>query len=158
MKFSIANPVSTWMGERLTLPGAVDFSCFFFFFFFVCFFPLFLFSHYSVIHSNNSVCICSADAFSYDMIRICLPCTLEDSKKKLYKEKVVSRRIRRGSGSSVELPYPTIDSKFHFHGKLWISIGYRIYPKYQHPLLFTLYFSSSPFDNLRVRLCKLLDE
>ena len=73
------------------------------------FFPLFLFSHYSVIHSNNFVCICSADAFSYDMTRICLSCTLEDSKK-LFKEKVVSRRIRRGSGPSVEFPHPTIDS------------------------------------------------
>ena len=30
MKLSNANPVSAWMGERLTLPGAVDFSCIFF--------------------------------------------------------------------------------------------------------------------------------
>ena len=40
IKLSIANPVSTWIGERLTLPAAVDFSrsffppIFFFFFFF----------------------------------------------------------------------------------------------------------------------------
>ena len=29
MKLSNANPVSTWMGERLTLPGAVDYQCIF---------------------------------------------------------------------------------------------------------------------------------
>ena len=29
MKLSNANPISAWMGERLTLPGAVDFSCIF---------------------------------------------------------------------------------------------------------------------------------
>ena len=44
VKLSNANPVSAWIGERLTLPGVVDFSCilfscsvpvlFFFFFFF----------------------------------------------------------------------------------------------------------------------------
>ena len=30
-KLSNANPVSSWMGERLTLPGAVEFSSIFFF-------------------------------------------------------------------------------------------------------------------------------
>ena len=34
VKLSNANPVSTWLGERLTLPSTADFSCFFFFFFF----------------------------------------------------------------------------------------------------------------------------
>ena len=43
MKLSNANPVSAWMGERLTLPGAVDFSCILFFFFFLC---LLLFSFF----------------------------------------------------------------------------------------------------------------
>ena len=61
---SNANSVSAWIGERLTLPGAVAFSCIFFlFFFFLC---LLLFSLF-FIPSNNSVCICSADALSYDM-------------------------------------------------------------------------------------------
>ena len=31
MKLSNANPVSAWIGERLTIPGAVDFSFIFFF-------------------------------------------------------------------------------------------------------------------------------
>ena len=72
-------PVSTWIGERLTLLGVVDFSCvFFFFFLFFCFFlfvfffacSVFCFSFFFVILlslSNKSVCICSADAFSYPM-------------------------------------------------------------------------------------------
>ena len=77
MKLSNANPVSAWMGERLTLPGAVDFSCIFFSSFSV---PA-PFFHYFVIHCNNSVCIYSADAFSYDMTRICLSSTWEDNIK-----------------------------------------------------------------------------
>ena len=36
MKLSNANPVSAWMGERLTLPGAVDFNVFFRLFFCAC--------------------------------------------------------------------------------------------------------------------------
>ena len=40
VKLSNANPVSTWIGERLTLPSTADFSCFFVFF---CFFFLFCF-------------------------------------------------------------------------------------------------------------------
>ena len=52
--------------------------------------------------------------------------------------------IRREIGKAVEFRL-----KFHFHGKYGITsinLGYRIYPKYSHPLLFTLYFSStSPF-------------
>ena len=32
MKLSNANPASSWMGERLTLPGAVEFSRIFFLF------------------------------------------------------------------------------------------------------------------------------
>ena len=31
VKLSNANPVTTWIGERLTLLGVVDFSCIFFF-------------------------------------------------------------------------------------------------------------------------------
>ena len=42
MKLSNANPVSTWKGERLTLPGAVDFSGIFVFFLCTC---SFFFSH-----------------------------------------------------------------------------------------------------------------
>ena len=34
MKLSNANPVSAWMGERLTLAGAEEFSCIFILFFF----------------------------------------------------------------------------------------------------------------------------
>ena len=48
MKLCNANPVSAWMGDRLTLPGAVDFSCILLFFFCSC-----SFFHYFVIHSNN---------------------------------------------------------------------------------------------------------
>ena len=76
MKLSNAYPVSAWMGERLTLPGAVDFSCIFFFIFCAC-----SFFHYFVIHRTNSVCICSADALSYHMTRICLSSTWEDNTK-----------------------------------------------------------------------------
>ena len=36
-------PVSTWIGERLTLLGVVDFSCFFLFFFFFFFFVVVFF-------------------------------------------------------------------------------------------------------------------
>ena len=43
----------------------------------------------------------------------------------------------------------TFDPNFHFHGQFWIHwihFEYCIYPKYSHPLLFTLYLSStSPF-------------
>ena len=40
VKLSNTNPVSAWIGERLTLPGVVDFSCILF----SCFVPvLFLF-------------------------------------------------------------------------------------------------------------------
>ena len=68
VKLSNANPVSAWIGERLTLPGVVDFSCilfscsvpvlFFFFFFFDILFLILL------SLSNYSICICSADVFS----------------------------------------------------------------------------------------------
>ena len=70
VKLSNANPVSAWIGERLTLPSTADFSCFFVFFvlFFSClltfFFFFFFFCRHFVTHSNNSVCMCSADAFS----------------------------------------------------------------------------------------------
>ena len=84
VKLSNANPVSTWIGERLTLPSTADISCLFvfclfvfflllfFLFFFVCFFffvlffslPTEFFYRHFVTHSNNSVCMCSADAFS----------------------------------------------------------------------------------------------
>ena len=112
------------------------FFVFFYSFFFFFFFFFFLgggggwgvgvgggccFLHYSVIHSN-SFFVCSAEAFSNDMIRICFSCTWEDSIK-LCKEKVVSRRtcmikdgFRGVSGASVELPNSTFDSKVHFHG------------------------------------------
>ena len=52
---------------------------------------------------------------------------------------------------------PLFDSEFHFHGQFCINViklGFRIYPKYSHPLLLTLYFSStSPF-----KCVKLLGE
>ena len=38
VKLSNANPVSTWIGERLTLPSTADISCLFVWFFFVVFF------------------------------------------------------------------------------------------------------------------------
>ena len=44
MKLSNANPVSAWMGKRLTLPGAVDFSCIFFLHF-LCLLLFSLFCH-----------------------------------------------------------------------------------------------------------------
>ena len=68
VKLSNANPVSTWIDERLTLPSTADFSCFFlffvFFFFFVFFLPTHFFYRHFVTHSNNSVCMCSAEDFS----------------------------------------------------------------------------------------------
>ena len=45
----------------------------------------------------------------------------------------------RGSWGTIE---PLFDSNFHFHGKLWINVtdlGYRNYPIYSLPWLFTLY-------------------
>ena len=141
MKLSNANPVSAWMCERLTLTGAVDFSCIFFFFFFFCACSFF---HYFVIHSSNSVCICSADALSYDMTRICLSSIWEDNIK-LWKENSSQSadmynqgRIRRGFGGFNRAPpTSTFESKVHFHWKLWINLGFRIYPKYPHPLFLT---------------------
>ena len=101
------NPVSTWIGERLTLLGVVDFSCIFFLF--LCPF-CFLFLTFSLILlslSNKSVCICSADAFSYPMT--CLGYVFTVNGKIIQNFKiVVSRRIcivmnefRGGSGASV---------------------------------------------------------
>ena len=56
---------------------------------------------------------------------------------------------------------PPFDSKFHFRAKFWINLinlGYRIHPKYLHPVFFTLYSSlTSPFYYLSVCV-KLLDE
>ena len=56
-----------------------------------------------------------------------------------------------GGWWSVEPPF---DTKFYFHGNFWInllSLGYHVYPKYLHLLLFILYFSStSPFYYLRM--------
>ena len=57
------------------------------------------------------------------------------------------------SSSSVKPPF---EAKFHFHGKFWINLGYHIYSRYSHPLLFTLYFSStSPFYVMPVNVCKI---
>ena len=87
-------------------------------------------------------------------------------------------RLRGGSSGSVEpqlsAPPPTphaptsptpppppktprhpFDSKFHFHGKFWIDLGYRIYPQYSHPYCL-LYTSSSSFCYLWMCV-KLLD-
>ena len=59
-----------------------------------------------------------------------------------------------GGGGEVSNRNPaSFKSKLYFHGKFWINLinlGYRIYPKYSHPLLFTSYFSST--------CIKLLDE
>ena len=64
-------------------------------------------------------------------------------------------QIQRDSRGGVQLnttPAPTplhptpLDSKFHLQGKFWINLinlGYRIYPKYSHPLLFILVCQSS---------------
>ena len=40
-------------------------------------------------------------------------------------------------------PLTTLFSKFHFLGKFWINLVYRIYSKYSDPLLFTLYMHIS---------------
>ena len=45
MKLSNANPVSAWVGERLTVSGAVDFSC-------ICFFSSFSVSAHFLIFSS----------------------------------------------------------------------------------------------------------
>ena len=84
----------------------LDFSC--------IFFPSFsvpaTFFHYFVIHSNNSVCICSAAAISYDMTRIGLSSTWEDNIQ-LWKENSSQSanmynqgRIRRGFGRFSRAP------------------------------------------------------
>ena len=55
---------------------------------------------------------------------------------------------------------PALTQNFIFHGKFWdflIKMGYCFYPKYSHPLLFTVYFSSaSPFYYLQMSV-KMLD-
>ena len=66
VKLSNANPVSTWISERLTLLGVVDFSCILFFFFCAC--SVFDFDFFFLILlslSTKYVCICSADAFFF---------------------------------------------------------------------------------------------
>ena len=54
MKLSNANPVSAWMGERLTPAGAVEFSCIFtLFYFFLIYFFSSSFSvpdHFFILH------------------------------------------------------------------------------------------------------------
>ena len=60
VKLSNANPVSTCIGERLTLLDVVDFSCvffFFFFFFFFCACSVFVFDFFfsSFCHSAISL-------------------------------------------------------------------------------------------------------
>ena len=66
VKLSNANPVSTWIGERLTLLGVVELSCIFFFFFCACYVFVFDFSFLILLSlSSKYACICSADAFSY---------------------------------------------------------------------------------------------
>ena len=67
VKLSDANPVSTWIGERLARLGVVDFWFIFFFFFCACSFFVFDFFLILLSLSNKSVCIFSADAFSYFM-------------------------------------------------------------------------------------------
>ena len=71
VKLSNANPVSTWIGERLTLLAVVDFSCIFYFYFLIFFgsCSVFVFNFFShpLSLSNKYVGICSADAFSYSM-------------------------------------------------------------------------------------------
>ena len=63
VKLSNANSVRTWIGERLTLLGVVDFSRVFLFSFF-CVCSVFVFDFFLILLSlsNKSVCICSADA------------------------------------------------------------------------------------------------
>ena len=85
VKLSNDNPVSTWIGERPTRLGVVDFSRIFSFFFCVC--SVFVFDFFFLILlslSNKSVCICSAVHLflSYDMSRICLCCKWEDNIKR----------------------------------------------------------------------------
>ena len=48
-------------------------------------------------------------------------------------------------GFSRAPPPPAFESNVHFHEKLWINFGYRIYPKYSHPLF-------SPYTYLQVHL------
>ena len=58
----------------------------------------------------------------------------------------VWERDRERGGIVSRTPFHT---KFQFHGKFGLNLEYCIYPKYSHPLLFTLYFSStSPFNYL----------
>ena len=72
------NSVSTWMGERLTIPGTVDVSCIFFsvlLFFFFFFFFFFLFCSFFSHHCNNP-CAC---ALQMPFPIICMSCTWEDN-------------------------------------------------------------------------------
>ena len=59
-----------------------------------------------------------------------------------------------GGGGSVEPPF---DSEFHFHGNFCklVNLRYRIYPKYSHLFLFTLYFFSTSPVLLPVNVCKI---
>ena len=55
VKLSNANPVSTWIGERLTLLAVVDFSCIFYFFFFLSAPVLFLFLIFFLILCHSAI-------------------------------------------------------------------------------------------------------
>ena len=67
----------------------------------------------------------------------------------MYNQGWIRRGVRELQSSTPTLAF---ESKVHFHGKLWIYFGYRIYPKYSHPIL-SLY--TYLLVHLRVRLCKI---
>ena len=51
--------------------------------------------------------------------------------------------VADSEGVWLKPPSRPFDSKFHFRGVFWMNLGYRIYPKYPHPLLFTLNICTS---------------
>ena len=74
------NSVSTWMGERLTIPGTVDVSCIFFsvlLFFFFCFFFFFFFC-FVLFFLIIAIILCAC-ALQMPFPIICMSCTWEDN-------------------------------------------------------------------------------
>ena len=55
---------------------------------------------------------------------------------KCFRSRVIRHGFRCGSG--VVQSFPTFSSEFHLHWKFQINLGYHIYSKFSHPLLFSL--------------------
>ena len=124
--------------------GRCRFFVYLFFFFCAC--SVFVFDFFLILLSLSNVCLhlfCRRLFPSYGMSRIFLCCKWEDNiKLKIVVSRRMNSEVVRGLQFSCK---PRFVSTVQFHGKFWVNLGYRIYPKYPHPLLFTLYSSRSPF-------------